>query len=367
MPPICLTFHVHQPICLKHYSFFDIGNSTSYEDEPGTFEALTHLASHCILPANHILLKRLKEYGGDFRIAMSVSGLVMDQFEKYRPEVLDTFKALADTGYVEFLATPYYHSLAPVFSLQEFREQVLLHHERITSLTGRAPTTFRNTALIYSDDLAREVESLGYQVMLAPGGTGFLGKRNPDRVYKPAGCTTLKLLVNNGTIQDTLPARSGTLHLTPFMDPPSQHSVHDSGLVQFLDKLPESVLRHKGGEFRTPAQAAAAHRPAATLSSSELIAGEGRTHDLAPWMGNEMQKDAFHALYLLENRIKGCHDHDILRIWRQLQSSDHFRNMCTLHDCVPTPHLHATSTESPYDAYINFMNILTDFTERIPG
>ena len=393
MPPISLTLNIHQPTRLKHYSFFDIGNSTSYEDESRTFEAINQLTNDCIQPASHILLKRLKEYGGDFRIALAVSGLALDQFQRYTPEVLDTFKALSDTGHVEFLAAPYYHSLASVFSLQEFKEQVLLHHGFIQALTGRPPTAFRNTALIYRDELALEVERLGYQVMLSGGGSRLLGKRSPDRVYRPTDCATLKLLVNNYRLSDDMsrrfthsdspdtpptsagfarwihqehPFRGGLISLSLDLEPFSRRNLDDPGLFLFLDKLPETVLLHKGGTFQTPSQAVS-HRASASLSSADFIAGENPEQDLSPWMGNEMQKDALNALYLLETRIKGSHDPSLLLTWRILQASDHFLFMSTQREPAPGPHHAANPYGSPYDAYINFMNIVTDFSERIPG
>jgi alpha-amylase len=393
MPPLCLTLDLHQPAHLKHYSFFDIGNSASYEDESKTTEALNQLASQCVLPSTHILLKQLKEYGGDFRIAFLISGCTIDQFERYKPEVLDTFKALSDTGYVEFLASPYYHSLAASFSIQEFREQTLLHHARILELTGTAPAAFRNTALIYRDDLASEVETLGYQILFAPSSERFLGKRSPCGVYRPTNCSTLKLLVNNDPlsidmarrfthsdspetpstsagfarwIQQASPARGGIINLSLDLGAFSRRPPGDTGLFQFLDKLPETVLLHRKGTFLTPSQAVSL-RPTALLSSKDFITGECPGHDLSPWMGNEMQQDALNALYLLEPRIKGCHDQALLRTWRLLQVSDYFLSMNTRSESLPGTPRSPMPYESPYDAYINYMNILTDFSERIPG
>jgi alpha-amylase len=393
MPPLCLTLHFHQPAPLKHYSFFDIGNSATYEDESKTAEAVNQFASDCVLPATRIVLKQLKEYGGDFRIALSISGCLIDQCERYRPEVLDTFKALSGTGHVEFLATPYYHSLASVFSIQEFREQTLLHHERILTLTGTAPTAFRNTALIYRDDLACEVETLGYQIMLTPGGDRFPGKRNACGVYRPAPCSTLKLLANHDRLSGEMalrfthsdspetpptstgfahwirqahPARSGIITLSLNLGAFARLNTDDTGLFLFLNKLPEMVLLHKEGTFITPSQAASL-RSASSLSSKDFITEETPGRDLSPWMGNEMQQDALNALYLLEPRIKGCHDQTLLQTWRLLQVSDYFLYMNTRRESFPGPAHPAIPCESPYDAYINYMNILTDFSERIPG
>ncbi|MEI6788174.1 MAG: alpha-amylase [bacterium] len=393
MPPLFLTFHLLQPAHLKHYSFFDIGNSASYEDESKTAEAMNQFASECVLPATRIVLKKIKEYGGDFRIALSISGCLIDQFERYRPEVLDTFKALSDTGYVEFLAAPYYHSLACAFSIQEFREQALLHHARIQALTGTAPTTFRNTALIYRDELASEVETLGYQVMLIPGGDRFPGKRNVCGVFRTTHGSTLKLLANHDSLSEDMarrfthsdspetpptstgfarwihqahPARGGIIPLSLDLGAFTRLYPDDTGLFLFLNQLPETVLLHKEGTFITPAKAASP-RSAPSLSSKEFITGENPGRDLSPWMGNEMQQDALNALYLLESRVKGCHDQTLLKTWRLLQVSDYFLYMNTRSEAFPGPAHPAIPCDSPYDAYINYMNILTDFSERIPG
>jgi alpha-amylase len=393
MPPLCLTLHLHQPALLKHYSFFDIGNSSTYEDESKTAEAVNQLASNCVLPATRIVLKQLKEYGGDFRIAFSISGCLIDQFERYRPEVLDTFKALSGTGHVEFLASPYYHSLASAFSIQEFREQTLLHHARIQALTGTAPTAFRNTALIYRDDLACEVETLGYQVMLTPGGDRFPGKRNACGVYRPAHGSSLKLLANHDRLSGDMalrfthfdspetpptstgfahwlhqahPTRSGIIPLSLDLGSFARKNPDDTGLFLFLNTLPETVLLHKAGTFITPTQAASP-RTASSLSSKDFITGEDPGRDLSPWSGNEMQQDALNALYLLEPRMKGNPDQTLLQTWRFLQVSDYFLSMNTRSETFPGPAHPALPRESPYDAYINYMNILTDFSERIPG
>jgi alpha-amylase len=393
MPPLCLTLHLHQPAHLKHYSFFDIGNSSTYEDESKTAEAVNHFASDCVLPATRIVLKKLKEYGGDFRIAFSISGCLIDQFERYRPEALDTFKALSGTGHVEFLASPYSHSLACAFSIQEFREQTLLHHSRILALTGTAPTAFRNTALIYRDDLACEVETLGYQVMLTPDSDRFPGKRNDYGVYRPAHDSTLKLLVNHGRLSDditrrvthsdsletsqtspgfahwlhqTHPARSHITSLSLDLGVLARQNPDYSGLFLFLNQLPEIVLQHKEGPFITPTQAASP-RSASSLSSKDFLSGENSAHDLSPWKGNEMQQDALNALYLLEPRVKGSHDQALLRTWRLLQASDYFLSMNTLSESFPGSDRLTLLRDSPYDAYINYMNILTDFSERIPN
>ncbi len=380
MSSVCLTLMVTAPCRLKHYSFFDIGESVTYEDETLTLELLERAATRRILPANDILRKRLKDYGGDFRIAIALSGKALDLYGRFKPEVLDSFKSLAETGCVEFIGLPHHNSLASLFSPQEFQEQATLHRDRIHYLFGTTPTAFRNTGLIYSQAQASALERLDFQVIFAGSSDKLLGRRNPNRVYRPATCSTLRLLVDNTDLSSevadrftnpdqldpTPPALSfaRTLHpirgavttLTIDIDGFTTDRQDAAGLFKFIDHLPEAVLATSSHGFETPTRAALAHKPSVSISTPDPVSGMPAGHDLSPWMGNEMQKDALNALYLLEPRIKGKQDPVLLGTWRMLQSSDHFLQMST-HNGTPDI--------SPYDAYINFMNILTDFTERI--
>ena len=343
----------------------------------------------CILPANRILLRRLGEYRGDFRIAVALSGILMDELERFRPDVLDSFKALADTGHVEFIAEPHYHSLSSVTSIQEFREQAVVHQGRIKALFGQTATAFRNTGLIHSNDIALEIEAQGYLVTLAGGGSHLLGKRSPNHLYRPSCCPTLKLLVNNDPMTEDVTLRFTNRDWAEYPLSPSQYAQWTekpeakgeiinltldlmrftgenrtgTGLCEFLDQFPGTVLLHKKSRFVTPTQAAQSLVRATPVTTPHPISGVSPAHDLTSWTGNEMQKDALSALYLLESKIKGAHKPALLRTWRILQNSDHFQHMST-RDGEPAL---ANPYGSPYDAYINFMNVLTDFAEHISG
>ena len=207
MPAVCFYFQVHQPYRLRHYTFFDIGATPFYEDEDANCDVLLKVARKCYLPMNDLLLELIRRHEGRFKVSFSLSGTALDQFEEYAPEVLESFQALGRTGCVEFLDETYCHSLAFLFSREEFREQVRRHRERIEELFGQSPRVFRNTELIYHNDVAREAEAMGYDAILAEGADHVLGWRSPNWLYQPAGCTRLKLLLKNYALSDDIAFR----------------------------------------------------------------------------------------------------------------------------------------------------------------
>lgn len=390
MPSICLYFQIHQPCRLRHYTFFDIGQEHQYEDNDQNRAILARVAEKCYLPANAVLLDLLDTYQGAFKLAYSISGVALDQFEQFRPDVIDSFKRLAATGCVEFLNETYYHSLAFNFSLPEFRAQVALHRQKIQSLFGQTATAFRNTELVYSNTVAREVEKLGYSVVLAEGADRILGTRTPNAVYRPEGCETLRLLLKNYRLSDDIAFRfsdrngadypltaatfAARLHqcdddalVNLFMDFETfgEHHWADTGIFDFLKLLPHHVLVQPESCFRTPTEAALQSIPASTLSVPLFTSWADAERDLTAWLGNDMQNDAVRALYELEPRVLACGRPDLLATWRRLQTSDHFYYMCTKWLADGDVHTYFNPYRSPYDAYINYMNILTDFSEQV--
>lgn len=391
MPSLCFYFQVHQPARLRRFSFFDIGASGAYADDAQNRSILAKVASKCYLPANAIILDLIRQHKGAFRVSYSISGVALDQFARFAPEVIESFQRLAETGCVEFLNETHYHSLAFVFSRDEFRAQVELHRRRIRNLFGCDPVTFRNTELIYRDDLAHEVEQLGHKVILAEGADHILGHRSPNKVYRPDGCATLRLLVKNYRLSDDIAFRfsnrewkhypltadkfSAWIHkihkgahvVNLFMDYETfgEHQWSETGIFEFLKQLPGAILVHPEFRFQTPGEAAAAYPPAGTLRIPEFLSWADVERDLSAWLGNQMQQDAAEALYALEPRVKARHDPAILHAWRLLQTSDHFYYMCTKHFADGEVHKYFNPYPSPYDAYINFMNVLSDFTERL--
>jgi alpha-amylase len=391
MPSVCLYFQVHQPCRLRRYSFFDVGHIHNYEDETENRRILDRVARKCYLPTNALLLKLIEEHEGKFRIAFSLSGAVLDQIERRRPDVLESFQRLAATGCVEFLNETDSHSLAFLFSPREFKAQVLLHRERVRALFDQDSRTFRHTELIYSNDLAKAVEKLGYTVILAEGSEKILGRRSPNRLYRPVGCGKLKLLLRNYRLSDDVAFRFSDrnwvkypitaakyalwIHrireeesvINLFMDYETfgEHQRKETGIFEFLSALPGEILRHPEFRFRTPAEAAAGHHPAGEIDCPGFISWADEERDTTAWLGNAMQQDAVHTLYKMESAIRRRKDEGILKTWRMLQTSDHFYYMCTKWFSDGDVHRYFNPYESPYEAYINYMNILDDLSQSI--
>jgi alpha-amylase len=391
MPSVCLYFQVHQPCRLRKYSFFDMGHVHDYEDEAENHRILDRVAQKCYLPANALLLKLIEEHEGKFRVAFSLSGVVLDQIERRRPDVLESFRQLSSTGCVEFLNETDSHSLAFFFSPREFRAQALLHRKRIRALFGQDGRTFRHTELIYSNDLAKAVDKLGYAVILAEGTEKILGRRSPNQVYHPVGCGKLKLLLRNYRLSDDVAFRFSEaawsehpltaekyahwLHriggeeavVNLFMDYETfgEHQWRETGIFEFLSALPGEILRHPDFFFQTPVEVAASHDPAGEIDCPDSISWADVERDMTAWLGNAMQQDAARFLYGLESAVRRRKDEDIFKTWRMLQTSDHFYYMCTKWFSDGDVHRYFNPFESPYEAYINYMNILDDLSQSL--
>lgn len=393
MPSLCLYFQVHQPVRLRRYSFFEIGKTRDYEDDNANRAILARVASKCYLPATAILLKQVRKYHGEFRLSFSISGVALDQFTRSAPGVIRAFQRLAETGCVEFLNETYYHSLASVYSRGEFAAQVQQHRRRIKELFGQEAVTFRNTELIYNDDLARIVAGLGYKVMLAEGVDRILRGRTPDRIFRASRCPTLRVLARNHRFSDDIAFRfprtkwkhkkltaglfarqlrraSRTAQvMNLFMDFETfgEHHWAETGILDFLQDFPGAVLAGSGFGFRTPAEASRIHPAERILKVPRYTSWADTERDLSAWLGNTMQKDAAGALYTMEPQVRKANDPEWLRQWRRLQTSDHFYYMCTKHLGDRDVHDYFNPHPSPYDAYIAFMNVLADMRKRLHG
>ncbi len=393
MPSVCLYFQVHQPYRLRYYSFFDVGRYHTYEDSEKNRRILNKVAEKCYLPANAMMLDLIKKYQGKFRIAFSMSGVVLDQLEEYRMDVLDSFKRLADTGCVEFLGETSHHSLAFLFSRREFREQIALHKKMVHSLFGKTPVTFRYTELIYNNELAKIIEKMGYKVILAEGADKIIGWRSPNFVYQPAGCTKIKLLLRNYRLSDDISFRFSNPEWTEyplqankfakwvhsinvagevinlFMDYETfgEHQWEETGIFKFFQVLPREILKHPDFRFQTPAEVARSYDPVAQLDVPDFISWADVERDLTAWLGNSMQNDALRSLYKMGKKVRQSKDEHLLKTWRRLQTSDHFYYMCTKWFADGDVHKYFNPYGSPYDAYINYMNILDDFSRSLSG
>jgi len=387
---ICFYFQVHQPDRLRQYRFFDIGNDDNYCDDFTNKVIMRRVAQKCYLPVNAILLELIKQNGRKFKVAFSISGVAIDQFRRFAPEVIDSFKALADTGCVEFLAETYAHSLASIASEAEFKQQVKEHAKLIESTFGVKPVTFRNTELIYSDAIGATVASMGYTTMLTEGAKHILGWKSPNFVYTNAINPRLRLLLKNSALSDDIAfrfsdkswsgwpltvdkyadwvesalANEDTLNLFMDYETFGEHQQSDSGIFEFLKALPATMLA-RGFSFNTPAETSRLHQPVAPLHVPDPISWADEERDLSAWLGNELQNEAFHKIYALGAKVKKAKDEKLARTYRMLQESDHFYYMCTKFFSDGAVHSYFNPYDTPYEAFINYMNVLSDFELRL--
>jgi alpha-amylase len=389
MPAVCFYFQVHQPFRLRRYSVFD--TDQNYFDEFKNTEIARKVAEKCYLPANRLLLDNIRRHDGRFRVTFSISGVALEQFEQACPEVIDSFRELNATGCVEFLNETYYHSLAFLYSREEFRGQVDLHRRRIKELFGQEPRVFRNTELIYNNDLAHFVSHMGYDAALTEGADHVLGYRSPNLVYKPPHAPNLKLLLKNYRLSDDIAFRFSNVNweqypLTAdkfakwvnqinghgvccnlFMDYETigEHQWAQTGIFDFMDHVPGEILKNGENRFLTPSQMIDTFEPAGEIDVPHMISWADTERDLSAWLGNAMQSNALHELYKLEGALKEKGDESLLADWRKLTTSDHFYYMCTKYFADGTVHKYFSPYESPYDSYINFMNVLDNVRSRL--
>lgn len=388
MPSVCLYFQLHQPYRLRRYSVFD--TDRHYFDDFKNAEILRSIASRCYLPANQLIGELIKQFNGAFRVAYSISGVLLEQFEEHTPEVLNSFKKLAATGCVEFLNETYYHSLCFLYSRDEFRQQVELHRRKIKQLFDVESRVFRNTELIYNNELAQTVAHWGYEGCLAEGNDTVLGTRSPNFLYSPPGGARIKLLLRNYRLSDDIAFRFSDkaweqYPLTAdkfagwvgqinghgsvcnlFMDYETlgEHQWADTGIFEFFRHLPEQLLQLPDTQFMTPSQLIDTYTSSGDLDVSHVTSWADTERDLSAWLGNAMQSNALHELYKLEGLLKDRGDEQLLTDWRKLGTSDHFYYMCTKYWADGQVHRYFSPYESPYDSYINFMNVLDNIQSR---
>jgi alpha-amylase len=397
MTSICFYFHAHQPRRIKRYKVFDIGKDKHYfndtsETDLNNSRILRKVADKCYLPTNKMLLDLLNRHP-EFKVSFSLSGIFLEQLEEEIPEVLDSFRKLVETGRVELINETYYHSLAYLYSVDEFVEQVNLHAKKLMDLFGVKPTVFRNTELIYNNALAKTAEEMGFKAILTEGADHILGWRSPNFVYRPVGTEKIRLLLKNYKLSDDVAFRfsskawvehpltapkfadwiskfngSGEI-VNLFMDYETfgEHQWEDTGIFNFLDALPAEVLKHPDNDFVTPSEAADRYEAKGEVDIHNFISWADMERDLSAWLSNSMQHDSCSKLYALEPSVKKLKNEELIETWRRLQTSDHFYYMCTKWWSDGDVHKYFSPYESPYDAFISFMNVLNDFQLRVEG
>jgi alpha-amylase len=389
MSSVCFYFEVHQPYRLKPYGVFSIGRDHEYFDEAKNAEIMRKVARKCYLPANRAILDLVRRFDGAFRVSYSITGVAIEQMKRYAPEVLESFRDLANTGAVEFLGETYYHSLSAVFDATEFREQVRQHSDLMMSEFGQRPRVFRNTELIYDDGIGRMVQDLGFHGVVAEGADDVLGWRSPNFVYRSAA--GIPLLLKNYRLSDDIAFRfsnrgwadfpltadkfaswvhriSGagdTVNLFMDYETFGEHQWEDTGIFEFLRHLPEAVCRHGDWAFNTPSEVIGRYPCIATLPFHRTVSWADMERDLTAWRGNTMQERAFRQIYALSDEVRSRNNPELLDVWRKLQTSDHFYYMCTKWFADGDVHAYFSPYESPYEAFIAFMNVQRDLTQGL--
>ena len=392
MPSVCFYFQVHQPYRLKRYSYFHKGHDHEYFDDAKNKQILQKVANKCYLPTNKKILDLIRRFDGKFKVAYSITGVAIDQMKSYCPEALQSFVDLAETGCVEFLGETYYHSLAAVYDPEEFRAQVKKHDALMQELFGQSPKVFRDTELIYNDEIGRLVSSLGYKAVIAEGADDIIGWRSPNFVYSVPGTET-KLLLKNYRLSDDIAFRfsnrswecfpltadkfanwthsiSGngdTLNLFMDYETFGEHQWESTGIFEFLDHLPGAILQHPDWGFKTPSETIAAYPVRAEMAFHRLTSWADVDRDLTAWRGNRMQESALSQAFALGKEARWTNDTETLSLWRKLLTSDHFYYMCTKWFADGDVHAYFSPYESPYEAFINYMNVLRDFREHFLG
>ena len=391
---ICIYFQIHHPERLRKYQFFDIGKKHNYFDNYANRSELEDLAENCYLPANALLLDLIKKYEGKFKVAFSISGSAIDQLEMHTPEVIRSFQELAQTGQVEFLAETYSHSLASLSEdTDEFELQVKRHSAAIKELFGKKPVTFRNTSLIYSDKIGKRVANLGFKTMLTDGAKHVLGWKSPNFVYKNALDENLNLLLKNSKLSDDIAIRFSDknwseypLTSEKYVDWVS-HSLQDtevlnlfmnyevighynraeSGIFDFLRYFIQQIAENPNYQFLLPKEVTKKHTAKDILPVPYPISWTDEERDITSWLGNELQKEAFTELFKIQPLVKKKKNAELNEDYSRLQASEHFYFMRTKLFSGADYHKYILPYESPYEAFINYMNVLSDFIERVKG
>ncbi len=393
MKSLCFYFQVHQPYRVKKFRVFDIGNDPEYfndrsESDLNNRRIVEKVARKSYIPATRLILEMLRQHP-TMRISYSFSGIALEQLERYAPEALELFKAVVDTGQVEVLGETYYHSLSFFYSPVEFERQVAKHRDLIRRLFGVWPRSFRNTELSYRNDLAQWADQAGYTAILAEGWDPILGWRSPNYVYKPKDTKNIKLLLKNYRLSDDIAfrfssrdwaewpltsekfgnwvgeAEGDTVNLFMDYETFGEHQWEETGIFKFLEQMPYEMAKNPHVQFMTPSEVATAYDVRDTVDMPQVVTWADTDRDLTAWTGNPMQKAAIDAVYGMEDKVLMANDHKLLDDWRRMQTSDHFYYMCTKWAGDGDVHAYFSPYESPYDAYIAYMNALSDLKLRV--
>lgn len=375
MRSLCLNFQVHQPYRLRTYRFFDIGKRHFYYDDYNNRITMQRVAERCYIPMNNLMLKKIAELGNKMKFAISFSGTAIEQMEVYAPYALESFKKLVATGNVEVLAETYSHSVSSLMNKDAFKMEVADHKRLMKDVFNVRPKTFHNTELIYSNEIGADVAEMGFDLMMTEGAKHVLGWKSPNYLYVNAINPKLKVMLRNWKMSDeiTLKFAHETFKVEDFVNwlnsiPKEEEVVNifvdyetfgegldaSTGIFDFMDYLPDAVLKYTDFQLVTPHQTVDKIQPTGVFDAPMPLSCCDEERDLSNWMGNDMQDDALATLYGCFKKVKASKDEEVMRDWRALQAAENFAGMCTKHQ-----------GGTPYDYYINYMNVLTDFINRM--
>ena len=398
MRSFVLYFHMHQPWRLKHYNIFSVDHDHDYWTEKDWYAGTNNerifkkVADKSYRPMLKLLEKCIKNYPG-FKFSLSITGTFLDQAEKWAPDVIETLQRLTKTGRVEIVAETYYHSLAFFYDREEFEAQVKQHQDRIYKLFGVRSQVYRNTELSYNNDLAKWAEEFGFKGILAEGWDKILEWRSPNFVYRPSGCKKLKLLMKNYRLSDDIAFRFSDKHwkewpltvdkymkwvetdtlrgplINLFMDFETfgENIWEDTGIFKFFESLVDQWSKDKDNNFMTVSDACDSAEPTAEISMPWTVTWADTERDLSAWLGNSMQHEAMKAVYELKSEVLSTGDRKLIEDWRRLQTSDHPYYMCTKYFNDGDVHAYFSPYDSPYDAFLYYMNSLRDIRGRLDG
>ena len=391
MNAICFYFQVHQPYRIREYGLFDMGMYHDYFDTQKNLAILNKVSEKCYLPANEVFYNLIKKYKGKFKIAFSLSGVFLEQIETWRPDVLASFKRLVDTGCVELCAETYYHSLSFLYSKEEFNHQVQMHKSTVKRLFGVTPKIFRNTELIYNNDIAHYIAGLGYKGIIAEGVDRVLNGRTPNYLHHPPNLPSFPILLKNYKLSDDIAFRfsnrgwkefplsaekfASWTHsiagngdvINLFMDYETfgEHQWADTGIFNFLKYLPSYIMKHTDFNFMSPSEVVDSFPIRGDYDVPFLTSWADMERDLSAWRSNAMQYESLSRLYNIYEAVLLSNDELLISDWRKLTTSDHFYYMCTKYWSDGDVHKYFSPYDSPLDGYINFINTLNDLEYRL--
>jgi len=391
MKSVCLVFQIHQPLRHRRYQFFDIGNDNYYYDDYANETALKKVAELCYLPANNMLLSLAARFKDKFKVAFSISGTALEQFLIYEPSVIKSFQKLAKTGCVEFVTTTYSHSLASLKDKAVFENQVRMNEQQINDLFGQKPKVFGNTEMIYSDEIGAHAFKMGYKGILTEGARHVLGWKSPDFIYVNALNPKLKVLMRNFKLSDDisykfsnsdwseypltaekftgwlnkLDSREELVNLFLSYETFGIRQSAGTGIFDFFQQLVNSIVNSEALRFASPSELIENVQPVSVVKVPNPISWADEERDITAWLGNDMQREAFDKLYSLNKKMNVCTNEKLFKDWNFLQMSDHLYHMSTKLFSGGEGNSYTNPFDSPYEAFINYMNILNDFKIRL--